>query len=541
MTRTVLTTACLFLMGTSAAIADDTLWARYFRSDRDCYGRTLLVDKDDNIIAVGTCMGAGSGNDVGVVKVSPDGTRLWFVTVAGPGAYNDEAKGAALDADGNIYFTASSGLYPDFDIMTVKLDPTGSEVWRQTWGGPDSKQDVPAGIAVDSAGNSYVTGYTTYANGQCDWVTMKLNNGNGLPTWVVVRPSEGGGVNFPTAIVLGPGDAPYITGYNQREHLEDYATVKYNTDGVEQWASFYNYSGNGPDKAVDIAVDDAGDAYVTGTSATAPAPSGINQYATVKYANDSGTQIWVSRDTGSGGPSEAGAIALGASAVYITGASADSAFVDDYATIAYDKSSGSKLWATRFIDPAGKNADAADLAVLPSGKILVTGTSIDSGDRGGMMTIRYTDSGAVDWAALYSGPYGSDAIAMAVAFDSHSNPIVLGSSFDSGYYGFLILKYDGTAFGGVTEFTPAVPARPGMRLAPNPARNWTNLQHSLSGAAPAIVSLLGVDGRVVRTQRLDGQASAPVRLDLTGLAPGIYVVRLVSGGRSATQKLVVQQ
>ncbi|MCX6843961.1 MAG: T9SS type A sorting domain-containing protein [candidate division WOR-3 bacterium] len=317
--------------------------------------------------------------------------------------------------------------------------------------------------------------------------------------------------------------------------------MKYSTDGVEQWASFYNYSGNGPDKAVDIVVDAEGDAYVTGTSPTAPAPSGINQFATVKYANDSGTQIWVSRDTGTGGPSEAGAIALGASAVYVIGASADSALVDDYETIAYDKSSGSKLWAARFIDPAGKDAVAVDLAVLPSGKILVTGTSIDSANKGGIVTLRYTDAGVQEWAALYSGPNGDDAMAVAVAFDSHSNPIVLGSSFDSGYYGFLIIKYDSAAFCDVAEFKSAVPGRPVMRLAPNPARNWTNVEQSLSSAVPASICLLGVDGRVVRTQQLDGQASGPARLDLTGLAPGIYVVRLESGGRSATQKLVVQQ
>ncbi|MCX6841187.1 MAG: SBBP repeat-containing protein [candidate division WOR-3 bacterium] len=528
MTRTVLTAACLFLMGTSMALADDTLWTRYFPGDRDCYGRTLLVDHDDNIIAVGTCLGAGSGNDVGVVKVSPDGTRLWFVTVAGPGAYNDEAKGAALDPDGNIYVTASSGLYPDFDIMTVKLDPTGSEVWSRNWGGPDNKQDVPAGIAVDTAGNSYVTGYTTAANGLTDWVTMKLAPDSGLPLWTVVRLSEGGGFNYPTAIAVGPDGSPYVTGYNQRVHLEDYATVKYNTDGVEQWASFYNYSGNGTDKAADIAVDDAGDAYVTGASATAPPPGGLYQDATVRYANDSGTQMWVTRYTGEGGNNAPAAIALGASAVYVTGSGQRDTGDYYYATIAYDKSSGSELWATRFNGPPG---GAVDLAVLPYGMVLVTGTSGSD-----IMTLRYTEAGVEDWAARYS-----DAVAAAITFDSHCNPIVLGSSFGSGYYGFLIIKYDSAAVGGVTEFKPAVPGRPGMRLAPNPARNWTNLTQSFSGAVPAIVSLLGVDGRVVRTQRLDGQAGEPSRLDLTGLAPGVYVVRLASGGCSATQKLVIEQ
>ncbi|MCX6843959.1 MAG: SBBP repeat-containing protein, partial [candidate division WOR-3 bacterium] len=467
--------------------------------------------------------------DIGVVKYSSDGTLQWSATIAGPGAFNDEVKGATLDPDGNIYVTASSGLYPDFDIMTVKLDPTGSEVWRQTWDGPDNKQDVPAGIAVDTAGNSYVTGYTTAANGTCDWVTMKLAPDSGLPVWTVVRPSEGGGVNFPTAIALGPDGSPYITGYNQRVYLEDYATVKYNTDGVEQWASFYNYSGNGPDKATDIVVDDAGDAYVTGTSATAPPPGGFNMIATIKYADDTtGAQQWVSRYTGAGGHNEAVDIALGDSAVYVTGSSQKDTGDYDYATIAYDKSSGIELWRTRLDDVPG---NAVDLAVLPYGMVLVTGTSGND-----IMTLRYTDAGVEDWAARYS-----NAVATAITFDSHCNPIVLGSSFDSGYYGFLIVKYDSAAFGGVAEFKTAAPARPVMRLAPNPARNWTNVECSLAGAAPAVISFLGVDGRVVRTQQFAGKMGESKRLDLTGLASGVYIVRLEVAGRLATSRLVVQQ
>jgi len=547
--RAVLTIACLLLLGTSMAFADDsipdTLWTRRYdgQGRRDDYAKTVLVDQEDNIIVVGTCMGTGSGNDVGVVKYDSTGTQMWFATIAGPGAYNEEAKGAAVGPNDAIYICASSGLYPDLDIMVVKLTADGTESWRRTWGGADAKQDVPAGIVVDTLGNSYVTGYTTYATGQCDWVTMKLMNGNGLWMWVVVRPSEGGGVNFPTAIVLGPGDAPYITGYNQRVHLEDYATVKYNTAGVEQWANFYNYSGNGPDKAVGIVVDDVGDAYVTGTSATAPPPGGVNQFATVKYDDsDSGAQVWVKRYTGNSAPNVATAIALGASNAYVIGASMDSlGGTDDYATIAYDKSSGSQVWTTRF-DGVGKADDPAAIAVLPYGDVLVFGTSMDLLDKGDYYIVRYgAATGSQDWVIRYNSPYNNDEQGAALTYDSHSNPIVTGSSFAMGYYDFLTIKYDSGAVGGVTEFKPAVPVRPGMRLAPNPARNWTNLQHSLSGAVPATISLLGVDGRVIRTQQFAGQTGVPARLDLTGLAPGIYVVRLASGGRSATQKLVVEQ
>ena len=537
MIRAVLTAACLLLLGTSVALADDTLWTRRYdgQGRRDDYAQTVLVDQDDNIIAVGTCMGTSSGNDVGVVKYSPDGTQQWFTTIAGPGASDEEAKGAALGPYGDIYITASSGLYPDYDILTVKLTGwSGSEAWRRTYAGTGGRADVPTGIAVDSAGNAYVTGYTIAAGDSSGWVTMKHATGNGLRLWTVNR--VGG---LPTAIALGPDDAVYVTGFGQRQFMEDYVTVKYSTDGVEQWTSFYNYSGNGSDIPVAIAVDYAGDAYVTGTSATAPPPEGLNQYATVKYGSDSGAQQWVARYAGEDGHNVPVAVALGDDAVYVTGSSQGSAGDGDYATIAYDKSDGSQVWATRFNGPAGKADDAVDLAVIPSGKILVTGTSVDANDKSGFMTLRYTEAGVQDWASSYCGPPDGDNMAVAVASDNHCNPIVLGSDFDSGYYGLLIVKYDSAAVGGIAEFRHAVTARPGMRLAPNPARNWTSVQHSLSGAVPAIISLLGADGRIVRTQRFDGQAGGPSRLDLTRLPSGVYIVRLDVAGQHATQRLVV--
>ncbi|MCX6841185.1 MAG: SBBP repeat-containing protein [candidate division WOR-3 bacterium] len=537
MTRAVLTAACLLLLGASAALGDDdTMWTRRYdgQGRRDDYAKTVLVDQEDNVIVVGTCMGNGSGNDVGVVKYDSAGTEMWFATIAGPGASNEEAKGAAVGPNGFIYITASTGVYPDFDIMTVKYTAQGTEWWRRTYAGTGGRADVPAGIVVDTLGNSYVTGYTIAAGDSSGWVTMKLSNGNGLPLWTAIR--IGG---LPAAIALGPDNAVYVTGYSAPEYLEDCATVKYSTDGVEQWASFYNYSDNATDQAVAITVDAAGDAYVTGTSASAPPPGGLNQYATVKYANDSGAEMWVARYTGTGGQNSATDIALGDSAVYVTGVSQGPEGDDDYATAAYDKNSGSQLWATRFDGPAGKNDDAVDLAITPDGTILVTGTSINANEKGDITTISYTSDGYEWWVRRHSDPSGNDAIAAAVAFDSYSRPIVTGSSFGGAYYDFLTMKYGAPP--GIAEFKPAVSARPGMRLSPNPARNWTNLQHSLSGAAPVIVSLLGVDGRVIRTQRLDGQAGEPSRLDLTGLASGVYVVRLDATGRHATSRLVVQQ
>src|SRR3984893_16694173 len=67
----------------------------------------------------------------------------------------------------------------------------------------------------------------------------------------------------------------------------DFATVKYNSSGTQQWASRYNGTAGGDDIAYAIAVDGSGNVYVTGSS-LGSGGTGLD-YATVKY-NSSGTQ-----------------------------------------------------------------------------------------------------------------------------------------------------------------------------------------------------------------------------------------------------------
>ena len=543
MSRAVLPIACLFLLATSMAFADDTLWTvrKNGSANRDADACIVLVDQTDCVISVGSVVNTGTGYDISVTKYGPDGNQLWTTTVGEPGNVGDRAVDAALDASGNVYVTGRTGTYPDYNILIAKINTLGPPVaWIRTYEGSAGKADEPAAIAVDAAGNPIVAGYTTGAGSIADWVIFKLMTVSGLPMWTVVN--DGGGDDHPAAIAIGPQNSVYVTGYRQypTSH-EDFLTGKYSTTGVEQWYQSWNGPGNANDRAVAIAVDTAGSAYVTGKSSTDTSTTGHFQFATVKYASDTGAKVWDARYDGTGRGNMPVAIALGASAVYVTGSSQNSAGNDDYATVAYGVSGGNQLWVTRYDGPAGKNDDPADIAVLPYGMILVTGTSIDAADKGDYLTLRYRDDGAEDWVSWYNSPFDNDDQGKSLAFDSHSNPLVLGNSYGDGKYDMVTVKYDSSAAGGINESKTVGPRRSEMRLAPNPARNWTNVQHSLSGAVSATISLLGVDGRVVRTQRFDGQAGGPARLDLAGLTPGVYVARLVSGARALTQKLVIEQ
>ena len=73
--------------------------------------------------------------------------------------------GIALDSSDNSYITgytsddlAGTGNAGLYDVFIAKHDTSGIQVWMEQFG--TSANDFGYGIAVDSSGNSYVTGYT---------------------------------------------------------------------------------------------------------------------------------------------------------------------------------------------------------------------------------------------------------------------------------------------------------------------------------------------------------------------------------------------
>ena len=531
MTRAVLTIACLFLLGTSMALAD-TLWTRgYSGPGGEDAAKAVLTDASNNVIMVGSSASYGYDNDFVVVKYSPNGDTIWTKRIAGPSGSNDDAMAAAIDSSGAVSVTGSTGTWPDFNILTVKLYPDGSQFWRAIYAGSANGEDGGTAIAVDDSGDVFVTGYTTTTN--TDFVTIKYNPRGGEPVWIAIL--NNGGDDHPTAIALGPDGSVYVTGYSMRGDYDDYATVKYSAAGVEEWVAFYNGPGNAPDHALDLAVDASGNAYVTGWSATAPPPGGTNHYATVKY-NSAGAQQWAVRYEATG--SEASALALGASALYVTGKTVGSGGNSDYCTIAYDFDTGDTLWVRSYDGPTGGGDVAVDVAVGPDGGVWVTGSSESD-----YATVLYSPGGVQEWVETYNSPYDGDDRAAAITIDTENKTIVTGTSWADGNYDIVTVKFD-TMPPGIAESPGSEPISDfRFSVTPNPnASGFANLRFGPASAGAASVTVLGVDGRVVLTRSIETRATnRTYPLDLSKLGAGVYVVRLQSGGRSATQKLVVGQ
>lgn len=152
-------------------------------------GSAVAADGVGNAYVVGTVVGsipttpgafqmANNGDsNAFVTKFNPSGSALVYSTALG-GSGEDSGHGIALDSSGNVYvtgivtstdFPTTPGAFQTIcnrgkncsygDAFVTKLNPGGSALFYSTYLG-GNRQDRGYGIAVDGAGEAYVTGQT---------------------------------------------------------------------------------------------------------------------------------------------------------------------------------------------------------------------------------------------------------------------------------------------------------------------------------------------------------------------------------------------
>jgi hypothetical protein len=200
----------------------------------------------------------------------------------GPVNYSDYAYALSVDA-WRIYVTGYRGSGTNYDYATLKYNSSGAQQWVQRYNGTGNNADYAISIKADVSGNVYVTGTSYGSTTDSDYATIKYNSA-GVQEWVQRYNGPGNGKDYARSMAVdGPGNV-YVTGWSYGTNMyPDFATIKYNSSGVPQWLQRYNGTGNYYDGGNSIAVDNSGYVYVTGTSATGP-PLPYYRYATIKYS-----------------------------------------------------------------------------------------------------------------------------------------------------------------------------------------------------------------------------------------------------------------
>ena len=409
-------------------------WVANYTGVFDDEPTAMVVDGSGNVFVTGYT-GAPDHYSYVTIKYNAAGQEEWNVAYNPPNGISFAAA-IAIDHSGNVYVTGTSGTFGsgDHDYATIKYSNSGQQLWVARYNGAPNSDDGATAIAVDGSGNVYVTGDSGFPSG--DYATVKYDSA-GQQQWVVRYNGPGNGDDRPVAIATDESGSVYVTGSSLGAPPgTDYATIKYNNAGQQEWVARYSGPGVG-DEPVGMALDRSGNVYVTGTSWGSRGIS-ISEYATIKY-NNSGEQKWVARYNEPGNGSDANAIAIdGSGNVYVTGRSLGLDSIWEYATVKYN-SAGQLQWVRRYRAPDSPGDAATAIAVSASGNVYVTGQS--SGDYG---TIKYDSSGQQQWVVRYNGSQGFDDYARGIALDRRENVYVTGTTHQSDVqydWDFATIKY----------------------------------------------------------------------------------------------------
>lgn len=204
----------------------------------------------------------------------------------------------------------------------------------------------------------------------------------------------------------------------------DIKVLKFNSGGANLWTASYNGPANLADIASAIRVDGSGNVYVTGRTAVG---NGYSDIITFKL-NSSGAFQWVRTFNGPTNNNDfANAIAVDLSGnVYVTGTTSVTDFSPNFITLKYDNS-GTLQWTRTYTTTPGGGHFAKRIAVDATGNVYVAGSSTDASGVYDFALIKYNSAGTQLFASRYNGPgNGSDEV-MDMVVDGSGNAYLTGS------------------------------------------------------------------------------------------------------------------
>jgi aldose sugar dehydrogenase len=289
-------------------------------------GNAIAVDLNGNAYVVGrvdsssldfpTTPGSlaptyrGGDFDAVVFKLNGQGNSLAYSTFLG-GEENDSSEGVFVDSQGDAYITGGTksfafpttlGAYQgqragDTDAFLAKINPSGSTLLYSTYLG-GSGTDRGSGVVVDSTGNAYLAGFTASADfptesafqnspgGSFDAFLAKIDTTvSGASSLVLCSYLGGIGDDKAYGMALdSSGSNVYLVGQSSSSNFPvlnpvqavsggsfDAFLAKISSAGVRVYATYLG--GSADDRGTGIAVNSAGEVYVTGFTSSSNFPA----------------------------------------------------------------------------------------------------------------------------------------------------------------------------------------------------------------------------------------------------------------------------
>jgi len=339
----------------------------------------------------------------------------WQWAAGGSGSSSENVNSITSDATGNVYATGFFysttivfGTYTltnsgNYDFFIVKYNSAGNVVWAKSGGG--IYDDAGSSIALDGAGNVYVTGY--FYSPMISIGTLSLTN-------------------------VGVGDA---------------FVLKFDASGNEIWMTgigdVNDENGNG------ISADNAGNIYVTGffqspslsVGSTTLSNAGNTDIFLIRLDNN-GNPVWAKSAQGSAADAGKSVTVDATGNIYVCGYYSANAAFDSYsltstgstdAFVAKYDGSGNAIW----VRSCGGSLNDASYAVAidGTGNVYTTGTflsgtltvgsnTISNAGNNDLFIVKYNSSGILSWAKSAGGI--QDDTGYGITADNIGNVYITG-------------------------------------------------------------------------------------------------------------------
>jgi streptogramin lyase len=470
-----------FILITGVLFSQTQVQEEWINTIQDMSGLDIELDDYDNVYVLTT--------NCTIIKYDSNGIEQWTVTYE-DSTGSEHAVDLEVDNSNNIYFTGyKPGNERAYNIFTIKYDSDGNQLWETVYQTPSwATTSEPIGIATDLYGNVYVSGFSYYwwhigNNNYCICVTIKYSS-DGTEEWISYYYPIYDNWIEPSGIVVDNLGSVYITGSDGTLpwnvlNFYNFVTIKYDLNGIMQWDAVYS----GPSDwsaANAINVDNEGNVYVTGNIYN----NSITcfNYLTIKY-NGNGSQLWVAHSEESTFFEDPVAIVVDNEGnVIVTGES------DGFKTIKYDHL-GVEQWVVNYV--ASSSDNPFDLELDQEGCIYITGRSNSD-----YATIKYNPDGSQEWLMQYNGVENHSDYSKAITLDSSGNVYITGKCGLENYgISCVTIKYSQSTY---TNDEDVIFPKILLSNYPNPFNPSTTISFTAEDAKNAEISIYNLKGQKVK-------------------------------------------